>query len=967
MNTYIQTGRDFSLDNLTGIGSANGAPGKVAKASLKSLDISDRDKDISTFGIGELSSFDDVKSKISVKDVTVEGNARAVMSNCMSGEDFAKLCEEGVSPSNMSVEETVTVVDKIKMTLAESGTVIEGYNDDLTSAEIEKITGNKLNAKAIENALKDNYLPVNSENVEAINDVMETAEKIDSIPDSTKKYIIDNEVPLTVDNLYMSRHSSSVYENKNVANFYKDQNGYVSRNAVEHDFDELMPQIEKAISESGYDVNEATINQSKWLISNNLPVNENTLKNINDIESISLPINPVIVAKSSAAALSDGIPASDAIITNTDSIITKAVAIKKDIVKALDEFEKELKTDSKPVIPEDSSEPVNNKDLVSKKRLLEEARLMLTSEVNIHLAKKGVSIDTTDLETLVEQLRKEEKFTYAPLLVEDADNKLTDNKLAFENELTLKLDLFKHTRAAVDEIEKAPVQLISSIFEKGINTLDSVSKEAASIRTAFDSAMKTYDSVGTEVRRDLGDSIKKAFRNVDDILEDLNLESNKLNEKAVRILGYSSLPITEENIAGVSKAETAVSNLISHMTPVKTLQMIREGINPLDMDIYELSDKLTKDDEDITNEKYSEFLFRLEKNDEISEPEKEAFIGIYRLFNKIEKSDGKLVGDVYKSEMKLTLNNLLSSMRSDRQVYLDVKIDESFGALEKLVTSGVSITDQIMQAFSNNDKSFKEYVKTEAEDVRVALSKEEAVIDALEKMDEPVSPVNIMAADALINMRGSTVNKLVKKEEKKNTEEDLIRDFESITDSFSDKKSADEVYEKFVNKHQEIIQNDMENADKYVDVKELKLMKKQLSIIGSMVKQNSYEVPVKINGTWTSVNLKIINGNDETGKVTVTFDTEETGKVSGEFKVSEGNVKGFVATENAYFTDVIREKEDSFREEMNAQGLNVTSFGYASSKNISINANYIEENNGNEPTNKELYTLAKAVIKALGK
>ena len=73
---------------------------------------------------------------------------------------------------------------------------------------------------------------------------------------------------------------------------------------------------------------------------------------------------------------------------------------------------------------------------------------------------------------------------------------------------------------------------------------------------------------------------------------------------------------------------------------------------------------------------------------------------------------------------------------------------------------------------------------------------------------------------------------------------------------------------------------------KYIDVKELKLMKKQLSIMGSMVKQNSYEVPVKINGSWTSVNLKIINGDGESGKVSVTFATEGTGRVSGEFKVS---------------------------------------------------------------------------------
>ncbi len=40
----------------------------------------------------------------------------------------------------------------------------------------------------------------------------------------------------------------------------------------------------------------------------------------------------------------------------------------------------------------------------------------------------------------------------------------------------------------------------------------------------------------TAPRKDMGDSIQKAFRNVDDILEDLGLETNDSNRRAVRIL-----------------------------------------------------------------------------------------------------------------------------------------------------------------------------------------------------------------------------------------------------------------------------------------------------------------------------------------------------------------------------------------------------------------------------------------------
>ena len=77
-------GRDLSNDNLLNIGSQGNVSRMTKMASEYSLDISGRDKDISSFGISELKSFDEVREKASVKDVSLENNALAVMSNSMS-------------------------------------------------------------------------------------------------------------------------------------------------------------------------------------------------------------------------------------------------------------------------------------------------------------------------------------------------------------------------------------------------------------------------------------------------------------------------------------------------------------------------------------------------------------------------------------------------------------------------------------------------------------------------------------------------------------------------------------------------------------------------------------------------------------------------------------------------------------------------------------------------------------------
>ena len=401
------------------------------------------------------------------------------------------------------------------------------------------------------------------------------------------------------------------------------------------------------------------------------------------------------------------------------------------------------------------------------------------------------------------------------------------------------------------------------------------------------------------------------------------------------------------------------------MTPARTLKMIRDGFNPLDTDIYELSDTLSNEDEDTANIKYTEFLYKLEKSSEITESEKAAFIGLYRLFRKIEKSDGKLVGDVIKADEKLTLSNIISASRSDRQVGTDIKIDDSFGALEKLITHGESITDQILQGFKTKELN-EQYAKEEATEIKNAITKEEAIIKALESFDNPKSPVNMAAADMLINSRSSIFKGLLKgldEEERDNFDKEISE----LAESFNDEESAKKAINSFTEKTGEIIKNKSQIADKYIDVKSLKLLNKQLSIINKMADHRTYEVPVIINGSYTSINLKIVNDTENAGKVKAYFETEETGKVSAEFDLRDGKVSGIITTENSFFEGVIKEREDSFKEEFKGAGVEISSMYYVNKRGISVKGNYTDENDVSTPATKQLYSVAKAIIKAVQK
>ena len=888
----------------------------------------------STYSVEGLKSFDEIKAKASMKNVSLDNNAFAVMATSMSADDVAKMADDGFSPLEMTDKETVTVLDKIKATLVKSGVDIKGFTDDLSKEQIEQIAGSSAYASAIEAALKEAALPATKDNVTEITEALNVSDTLEQPSDDAKKYMINNCPEPTVNNFYIANHSSSADTSANRASYYMDETGYVGKNPTDADIESLSPQIEKIISDAGLSVNEQTINEAKWLINKDIPLTKENLTNLENLESVSFPLDTETVALSAASALAEGKNAKDGLLSDPESIHIKAAKF----VESL------------------------NFDDVAKRRILEETRLILTLEASVSLLKKGINLDTKDLEKLVDDLKQAEKESYAPFLM---DNDEVDIK-KYDDELTLKLDVFKQTVIAIEHVKTAPLSVVGDVaFSEKTPTLNEVAELSNKAKSEFSKAERSYETMMTMPRYDMGDSIKKAFRNVDDILEDLEIEATRLNEKAVRILGYSGMEITEANIEKAVKAEVAVENVITHMTPARTLKMIRDGFNPLDTDIYELSNELLSEDEDTGNTKYTEFLYKLEKSSEITESEKSAFIGLYRLFRKIEKSDGKLVGDVIKADEKLTLLNIISASRSDRQVGTDIKIDDSFGTLEKLITHGESITDQILQGFKTKELN-KQYAKEEADEIRNIITKEEAIVRALENADSPKSPINMAAANMLLNSRGTIFKGLLKglDEEEKDV---FDKEISELADSFDDEDSVKNAINSFTEKTQEIIKNKAQIADKYIDVKSLKLLNKQLSIINKMADSRTYEVPVIINGSYTSINLKIVNDTENAGKVKAYFETEETGKVSAEFELRDGKVSGIITTENSFFEGVIKEREDSFKEEFKGAGVEISSMYYVNKRGISVKGNYTDENDVSTPATKQLYSVAKAIIKAVQK
>ena len=164
------------------------------------------------------------------------------------------------------------------------------------------------------------------------------------------------------------------------------------------------------------------------------------------------------------------------------------------------------------------------------------------------------------------------------------------------------------------------------------------------------------------------------------------------------------MEITPEEIARVKAADEKMQNLFQNMKPAVVLEMIREGISPLQMDLAALNQKaeeLASRLDPGEEEKYSKYLWKLEQKQEITPEEKESYIGIYRLLRQIEKTDGAVIGAVVNQGGDLSLKNLLTAVRS-RKKSMDVKVDTEFGGAQAAKREDLTIDQQIEAAYQTD-------------------------------------------------------------------------------------------------------------------------------------------------------------------------------------------------------------------------------------------------------------------------
>ena len=966
----------------------------------------------------------------------------AVLAGTTSEEDYAKMQEEGFSLDSTTSNTIVTVTDKIKAELAKAGVDISCFGDDLDMEQLAEITGSPELARQLVQAIREEDLPLSGENIRQTAETVALAGSLSAPDDDTIKYLLDNGLAPTAQNLYVAEHSGSggtkAAEQLNVSSF--------------------LPQIKTVILEAGLPVNEETIETSRWMLEQNIPLTKEKLSYAYDLRREELSTQPEQVAKLAAQAIREGGAARDAVLLPGYTLTEQAERAVAVVTEATDEELAYLVGEGRELTIEnlaaakylreaavtegaaDASEvqagagvqnavtsevqagtatqnavtsevqagtaaqnavtsevqagtAVQNTDaaentvytneglaLISARRQLEELRLVMTASANYALLKQGISIDTEPLAQLVEQLKDLENSYYRNLLQSQGVDAGEENAALFR-EVTEKVTEIRFVPAYVLGIKEADVLTISGVHESG-----------SALKAALDRANERYETLMTAPRADLGDSIQKAFANVDDILQDLSLETSEENRRAVRILAYNELSITPESVAQMKAADEEVQRMFRNMTPAVVTQMIKRGINPLEMDfagINRIAEEIQSELGDSTDRsRFGEYLWKLEQSGEISEDERSAYIGIYRLIRQVENTDGAAIGALIHQGADLTMKNLLTAVRSGkRSGGMDYAVDDDFGGVERTVKENASVTEQIEAGYQNNclkdilnvitperlkavlngemnwenmtpeqlkaaltqaqtdDSGVDQaYAKQQLADLTQAAEASQDIYQILQRYDIPNTVTNVLAMQAMMADRNQMYRKIfgVGIDADEVTIEDLEEIRQELLKEFGEAASKPAAMAEAQEKLGELAENVMKtmiNSEHVtsLDVREMKLLAAQLSVSSILAKEEHYSVPVMVNDEMMNVSVKIVRGVDKKGIVDIMMESQLRGKIAATFQAKENGIHGFVASDSRETADLLQQEAARLTETLSAADDEVRDLHCAYIADLSLN------------------------------
>lgn len=928
---------------------------------------------------GLLKEADDVKSQIMASASGAKLSLKALMMK-LSGADAVKLDEDGFNLTDATPDDMVNIIEKIKIELAMHSDDYVNYGTAVSKDKIESVTGSAATAASIESRMQGADIAVNDESVAEVKGTLEKSKELKPLSENTKNYMVANGIEPSIAGIYQAQAATSSSISADGVTI-----GRCANTISDADFEALRPGIEKIIASSGLEVNDNTLADAREFIDAQIPVTKENLEykaqlDAIDIEKIQADpdemLNKILdnmkLGGKAENTLVTGSPIDD-IRTALDTINRAEYSDVANVVSKGETFtiaslKLEMEARSFRIEYSAASVSTGNSEVRNQASDVQQAadkaydtlvtaRVLMSANASVYLVKNNISILTTPIDELNSMLME----------YEQADGMYEEAQIAYTDVL--------EARKTLNEIVRNPARVFASMFDK---------------------MNETYEAVGTQIRGDLGDSLKKAVQgSADDIIRELGLEGTDEDKEAIKVLAANNMDMTKENVETVKSVNAMINNLIKNMKPETVLNMIKDGVNPMNASIEEVNeylteanDKASKDNE----EKFSKFLYKLDRTKGITKEQRKQFIGIYQMMNIFTRDAGVAAGALIKQGAEVTMNNLMTAYNSRKHYDMDAVIDENTGMAEvsgianyysalfmangglvtpntlKNVDNSSGIGEQSVEMFieqlednydaAAEEQYYEEYLKEQQAAVQAGAD----ILRQIRNADTEINSGNIQAVKAFLESGQFPDIRGVK------TTRDYARD--SI-EKIGHKEKLSLMYEEMKDETEEELQEVLSKAgdlNTQIDVNyegflDLRLKDRTIGYIKNLALRHDYRIPyITDSGSTGMLKLTLVQDDDNKGRISVNMLSSVLGKVSVEAKADRESLGMYIVSDTAVSDEGSQLLEDM--EENLKEGFGFTNVTVNITKSSDVPYVTYEAAADSVATDK-LYEIAAQIVKLL--
>ncbi len=322
------------------------------------------------------------------------------ISRCTTGEDAKAVSDEGTPLEEYTSSQLDRAISRIKQERREKEDAIEHQVDRereeaeaIDEAAVQNAAREQVSSQ-IQAQMQQSGLPVTSENMMRLSHAIEMAAGIHSFSEGSMKFFISQNLSVTPENISGSMYSVQREQTEAAV-------------TEESTFAEVEEQVRDVLSEYGVEPDEETLETAKWLYDNNLPVTPEHVKTCEKLTELKETDSEVLTARI-IDSMADGVRPE------------KANLLKISVAEA-----------------------------ITARRQLEEIRLSMSIEAVRNMSAKGIDLDISNLEQIVDELRVQEQQAKEAMLQETGLPATDENK-----------QLMSDTIQAAKQVLAAPVPFL---------------------------------------------------------------------------------------------------------------------------------------------------------------------------------------------------------------------------------------------------------------------------------------------------------------------------------------------------------------------------------------------------------------------------------------------------------------------------------------------------------------------------